>query len=204
MNQFDRQENRWNKTEEKKRWTNWRDALTNAPAQCENNESQSQIISRVSSRMEGKRIIVSLFLSPSPLRINYSWNGRGTCYNAVYIVSPLSTWAQRNLLLFFFLSSFFSDPRYVYVGFSSRARSHFSLRLLRRSSNEKYRREGGNKFWTRTGIPSGSCRIGVGPIMLQSFATATQLSPRFSCGISTKTLVREEKANFFSFFFLFS
>lgn len=51
------------------------------------------------------------------------------------------------------------------------------------------------------GIPSGSCRIGVGPIMLQSFATATQLSPRFSCGISTKTLVREEKANFFSFFF---
>lgn len=45
------------------------------------------------------------------------------------------------------------------------------------------------------GIPSGSCRIGVGPIMLQSFATATQLSPRFSCGISTKTLVREEKTN---------
>lgn len=107
MNQFDRQENRWNKTEEKKRWTNWRDALTNAPAQCENNESQSQIISRVSSRMEGKRIIVSLFLSPSPLRINYSWNGRGTCYNAVYIVSPLSTRAQRNLLLFFFYPPFF-------------------------------------------------------------------------------------------------
>lgn len=45
------------------------------------------------------------------------------------------------------------------------------------------------------GIPSGSCRIGVGPIMLQSFATATQLSPRFSCGISTKTLVKEEKTN---------
>lgn len=134
--------------------------MTNAPAQCENNESQSQIISRVSSRMEGKRIIVSLFLSPSPLRINYSWNGRGTCYNAVYIVSPLSTRAQRNLLLFFFILLFFGSTlrlRWIFID----ARSHFSLRLLRRSSNEKYRREGGNKFWTRLclesfPVPAGS------------------------------------------------
>lgn len=146
--------------------------------------------------MEGKRIIVSLFLSPSPLRINYSWNGRGTCYNAVYIVSPLSTWAQRNLLLFFFILLFFGSTlrlRWIFIeseiSFLAPAPSSIIKRKISSGGREQILDA------ALPGIPSGSCRIGVGPIMLQSFATATQLSPRFSCGISTKTLVREEKTN---------
>lgn len=146
--------------------------------------------------MEGKRIIVSLFLSSSPLRINYSWNGRGTCYNAVYIVSPLSTRAQRNLLLFFFILLFFGSTlrlRWIFIeseiSFLAPAPSSIIKRKISSGGREQILDA------ALPGIPSGSCRIGVGPIMLQSFATATQLSPRFSCGISTKTLVREEKTN---------
>lgn len=111
---------------------------------------------------------------------------------------------RRGIFFFFFLSSFFSDPRYVYVGFSSRARSHFSLRLLRRSSNEKYRREGGNKFWTRLcleslPVPAGS----------ESARLCSKVLPRprnYLQGLVAASLRKhswERRKRIFSLFFFF-
>lgn len=162
--------------------------------------------------MEGKRIIVSLFLPPS-LRTNYSWNGRGTCCNAVYIVFPLS---NRGIFFFFFFSiPLFCSTFTIFID----AKSHFSLRLLRWSSNEKYRRErerGRGGFFGEAlpgNFPSGFCRIIIPdkrapsrPIMLQSFATATQLFPGFSSGpVSLRKHSRERRKRipFSSFFFQF-
>lgn len=97
---------------------------------------------------------------------------------------------------FFFILLFFGSTlrlRWIFI------ESEISFLALASSSIIKRKISSGGREQildaALPGIPTGSCRIGVGPIMLQSFATATQLSPRFSCGISTKTLVREEKTN---------
>lgn len=88
--------------------------------------------------------------------------------------------------------SFFSFyPRWIFID----AKSHFSLRLLHHRTKNIVRERGKNFRLGFAGIPSGfppdyipdkrapsRPSGGSGPIMLESFATATQLSPGFSFG----------------------
>lgn len=167
------------KKRKKKNSTNWRDALTNVPAQCENNETQPDHIA-CTNGMEEKRIIVSLFLPPSESIIRGMDVARAT-------TRDVHCFSINNAKESFF--SFY--PRWIFID----AKSHFSLRLLHHRTKNIVRERGKNFRLGFAGIPSGfppdyipdkrapsRPSGGSGPIMLESFATATQLSPGFSFG----------------------
>lgn len=102
------------KKRKKKNSTNWRDALTNVPAQCENNETQPDHIA-CTNGMEEERIIVSLFLPPSESIIRGMDVARAT-------TRDVHCFSINNAKESFF--SFY--PRWIFID----AKSHFSLRLL--------------------------------------------------------------------------
>lgn len=114
----------------------------------------------------------------------------------VHCFSIINAGAEESSSFFFFILLFFGSTlrlRWIFIESEISFLASAPSSIIKRKISSRGREQILDA--ALPGIPSGSCRIGVGPIMLQSFATATQLSPRFSCGISMKTLVREEKTN---------